>query len=189
MYIDHDVAQLLAYPCGKFLAKVLPRRTIKLGKWDFCLNPGPFNQKEYEPHIGNVRFTDSVDTCSSQSLSLTVSYVSEMFHVYSLMCTGRVLFHRYHTSNIRHCAGTFIDSVQAQILPEFFGDNNGRKWGYQLLASLSIQMLGYGAAGISRRFIVYPMQQIWPNLLSTVALNKAHLTPHYFNDSNLLGST
>lgn len=54
----------------------------------------------------------------------------------------------------------------------FYGDATAKKWGYQILGSMSMQMLGYGAAGISRRFIVYPMQQIWPNLLTTVALNK-----------------
>ncbi|KAF0268088.1 hypothetical protein FOG48_02838 [Hanseniaspora uvarum] len=44
--------------------------------------------------------------------------------------------------------------------------------------------MGFGFAGILRRFVVYPAKAVWPTSLSTIALNKALLTPE---DSNLKG--
>lgn len=45
--ISTPVGQLLAYPCGRFLERVLPRRQFRLFGWSFSLNPGPFNKKEH----------------------------------------------------------------------------------------------------------------------------------------------
>lgn len=45
--ITSFVAQLLAYPMGCFMAKVLPTKVFKLGRFQFTLNPGPFNVKEH----------------------------------------------------------------------------------------------------------------------------------------------
>ncbi|KAF9933665.1 hypothetical protein FBU30_004908 [Linnemannia zychae] len=41
------VAQLLAYPLGLFMARVLPTNTINFFGFKFSLNPGPFNIKEH----------------------------------------------------------------------------------------------------------------------------------------------
>ncbi|KAG0007020.1 hypothetical protein BGZ65_012381 [Modicella reniformis] len=41
------VAQLLAFPLGKFMDRVLPSRTFSFFGYNFCLNPGPFNIKEH----------------------------------------------------------------------------------------------------------------------------------------------
>ncbi|KAM9923320.1 hypothetical protein OXX59_005251 [Metschnikowia pulcherrima] len=48
-------------------------------------------------------------------------------------------------------------------------------WGYQILLILSTQFMGFGFAGIMRKFAVYPTRAIWPNVLPTLALNKALL--------------
>ncbi|RFU36073.1 hypothetical protein B7463_g213, partial [Scytalidium lignicola] len=45
--------------------------------------------------------------------------------------------------------------------------------GFQLLLVLSTQLVGYGCAGLSRRFLVYPATMIWPKNLAQIALNKA----------------
>lgn len=45
--ITSFVAQLLAYPMGVFMAKVLPTRVFKTPFGSFTLNPGPFNVKEH----------------------------------------------------------------------------------------------------------------------------------------------
>lgn len=42
--------------------------------------------------------------------------------------------------------------------------------GYQILLVLSVQLLGYGLAGLTRRWIVYPAQMIWPQTLVTTSL-------------------
>ena len=43
------LAQLLAYPIGRFLAQILPTRTFQQfgNRWQFSLNPVPFTIKEH----------------------------------------------------------------------------------------------------------------------------------------------
>jgi OPT family oligopeptide transporter len=46
---------------------------------------------------------------------------------------------------------------------------------YQVLLTLTTQMLGYGIAGVCRRWLVYPAGMIWPALLATTTfLNTLH---------------
>lgn len=45
--VEASVGQLLAYPLGKFLERVLPKREMKMLGRRFSLNPGPFNKKEH----------------------------------------------------------------------------------------------------------------------------------------------
>jgi hypothetical protein len=47
LFIGTLVAQLLTYPLGKAMAKILPRRKFKIFRWSFTLNPGPFTIKEH----------------------------------------------------------------------------------------------------------------------------------------------
>ena len=49
--------------------------------------------------------------------------------------------------------------------------------GYKILLLLSTQLMGLGFAGLLRRFVVYPTQTFWPNILPTLALNRALLVP------------
>lgn len=42
-----------------------------------------------------------------------------------------------------------------------------------LLNALGTSFLGYGLAGICRRFLVYPSYCVWPSSLVTIALNSA----------------
>ncbi|KAE8356743.1 OPT oligopeptide transporter protein-domain-containing protein [Aspergillus coremiiformis] len=60
VHIVSLVAELLAYPCGVFLANILPRATISLGQLgSFCLNPDRrFNIKEHTMIVimSNVAF-------------------------------------------------------------------------------------------------------------------------------------
>jgi OPT family small oligopeptide transporter len=51
--------------------------------------------------------------------------------------------------------------------------------GFQILLAVSTQLIGFGCAGLVRRFLVYPPAMIWPKDLATIALNKA-----LHNDSN-----
>lgn len=52
LYISSFVAQLVAYPCGVFMATYLPKKRISLGPLgSFSLNPGPFNQKVSRPPL------------------------------------------------------------------------------------------------------------------------------------------
>lgn len=71
--------------------------------------------------------------------------------------------------------GAYVtDLFVVQRLPMFFNQNQkGGRAGYQILLALSTQMIGYSCAGMTRRFLVYPQQMIWPQNLAAIALNKA----------------
>ncbi|KAK3331417.1 OPT oligopeptide transporter [Apodospora peruviana] len=63
--------------------------------------------------------------------------------------------------------------VWTQVLPQYFNQQYARSFGYQILISLSTNFIGYGLAGLTRRFIVYPTYCVWPASLVTIALNSA----------------
>lgn len=44
------------------------------------------------------------------------------------------------------------------------------KWGFQILLILSTQAMGFGLAGISRRFLVWPSAMVWPGTLVTTTV-------------------
>ena len=55
----------------------------------------------------------------------------------------------------------------------FYGYDFG--WGYQLLLTFTTQMLGYGFAGLLRKFLVWPASMIWPtNLVNTSLFYALH---------------
>ncbi|KAK1751536.1 oligopeptide transporter 2 [Echria macrotheca] len=49
--------------------------------------------------------------------------------------------------------------------------------GYGILLLLSTQLMGLGFSGLMRRFVVYPVEALWPSILPTLALNRALLVP------------
>lgn len=67
-------------------------------------------------------------------------------------------------------------TVFVQALPVYFNQPYAFNFGYQLLGSLGTNFVGYGLAGLSRRFIVFPSYCVWPTSLVTIALNKAFHT-------------
>lgn len=63
--------------------------------------------------------------------------------------------------------------IWIQYLPQFFGQEWAISFGYQILVALSTNFIGYGLAGLCRRFLVYPSFCVWPSSLVTIALNTA----------------
>ena len=63
--------------------------------------------------------------------------------------------------------------VWVQYLPLYFNQAWASSFGYQILVALSTNFIGYGLAGLTRRFLVYPSRAIWPSNLATIALNRA----------------
>ncbi|KAL6871282.1 OPT domain-containing protein [Trichoderma novae-zelandiae] len=63
--------------------------------------------------------------------------------------------------------------IWIQYLPRFFNQAWAKSMGYQLLIALSTNFIGYGLAGLCRRFLVYPSFCAWPLTLVTIALNSA----------------
>ncbi|KAL8283601.1 hypothetical protein RQP46_005396 [Phenoliferia psychrophenolica] len=64
------------------------------------------------------------------------------------------------------------DVIFVLRLPVFF-NQTVLGAGFQILITLSTQLLGFGIAGLTRRFLVYPPAMIWPVNLATIALNKS----------------
>ncbi|KAL2788763.1 OPT superfamily oligopeptide transporter [Aspergillus keveii] len=66
---------------------------------------------------------------------------------------------------------TFFTRMTADLLVEqknFFGLDSG--WGYQLLMILSLFLIGFAFAGLTRSVLVEPRKIIWPGVLSATAL-------------------
>ncbi|KAK8854972.1 OPT family small oligopeptide transporter [Kwoniella newhampshirensis] len=127
--ITANVAQLLAYPAGTGLAKILPDWGFNLFGSRVSLNPGPFNKKEHM--------------------------------LITIMAT--VGFQTPYTNNI----------IISQYLPIYFNQSYAGSFAYQILGTLSTNFIGYGLAGLTRDFLVFPGFCVWPASLPTVALNKA----------------
>jgi len=69
---------------------------------------------------------------------------------------------------------------RSQYLPQYFNQSYAGHFGYQILVALATNLIGYGIAGLCRRFLVYPAYCIWPASLVTIALNDA-----FHTDKNL----
>ncbi|KAH8690596.1 OPT oligopeptide transporter protein-domain-containing protein [Talaromyces proteolyticus] len=50
-------------------------------------------------------------------------------------------------------------------------------FGYQLMLTLFVQLMGMGFAGYLRRFSVYPVKALWPTVLPIIAMNRALTKP------------
>lgn len=129
IYVGTVVPQLLAYPLGTFMAKVLPDKGFTLFGVYHSLNPGPFNKKEH--------------------MLITIM------------------------SNVAKSTPYTNYIVWVQYLPQYFDQPWAINIGYQLLIAFSTNFIGYGLAGLCRRFLVYPAYCVWPSSLVTIALNSA----------------
>ena len=63
--------------------------------------------------------------------------------------------------------------IWTQVLPNFFNQPYARNYGYMFLNAFSTNFIGYGLAGLTRKFLVYPSYCVWPRSLVTIALNTA----------------
>jgi OPT family oligopeptide transporter len=76
---------------------------------------------------------------------------------------ANVGWHTPYTDNI----------IWAQYLPQYFNQRYAGQFSYQILIALGTNFIGYGIAGMCRRFRVYPSYCMWPSSLVTIALNSA----------------
>ncbi|PLB50379.1 OPT oligopeptide transporter [Aspergillus steynii IBT 23096] len=63
--------------------------------------------------------------------------------------------------------------IFTQWLERYFDQPYARSFGYQILLALSTDFMGFGLAGLCRRFLVYPSFCLWPRSLVTIALNSS----------------
>ncbi|PON73569.1 Tetrapeptide transporter [Parasponia andersonii] len=119
-------AQIAVVPLGQLMAARLPSRSFLRGtRWEFTLNPGPFNVKEH--------------------VLITIFANSGAGTVYAIhIVTVVKIFFKKHM--------TFFVS---------------------LIVILTTQVLGFGWAGIYRRYLVEPAAMWWPSNLVQVSLFRA----------------
>ncbi|XXG76130.1 hypothetical protein AAC387_Pa08g0551 [Persea americana] len=119
-------AQIAVVPFGRLMAATLSeRRFFKGSRWEFTLNPGPFNIKEH--------------------VLITIFANAGAGTVYAIhIVTAIKAYYKKRT--------TFISAF---------------------LVSLTTQVLGFGWAGLFRRFLVEPAEMWWPMNLVQVSLFQA----------------
>ncbi|KAK8587265.1 hypothetical protein V6N13_086259 [Hibiscus sabdariffa] len=119
-------AMIAVVPLGHLMAKVLPRRVFfEKTRWEFTMNPGPFNMKEH--------------------VLITIFANSGAGSVYATHILSAVkLFYKREL--------TFIPA---------------------LLVMMTTQVLGFGWAGIFRKYLVEPGEMWWPSNLVMVSLFRA----------------
>ncbi|KAF7112323.1 hypothetical protein RHSIM_RhsimUnG0241100 [Rhododendron simsii] len=119
-------AQIAVVPLGRLMAATLTKRVFFEGrKWEFTLNPGPFNVKEH--------------------VLITIFANAGEGNVYAIHIVSAVkLFYKRDLT--------------------FF---------VALVVALTTQVLGFGWAGVCRRFLVEPAAMWWPQNLVQVSLFRA----------------
>nr|GMD93924.1 oligopeptide transporter 2-like [Ipomoea batatas] len=121
--------QVVTLPIGRFMAKVLPERTFRLGSWEFSLNPGPFNMKEH------------------------------------------VLISIFANAGSDFGNGTAYAVSIVDIIKAFYMRNISFLTGWILVTCT--QLLGYGWAGMMRKYVIDPAEMWWPTSLVQVSLFRA----------------
>ncbi|GMJ10909.1 oligopeptide transporter 1, ARABIDOPSIS THALIANA OLIGOPEPTIDE TRANSPORTER 6 [Hibiscus trionum] len=119
-------AMIAVVPLGHLMAKTLPRRVFfENTRWQFTMNPGPFNMKEH--------------------VLITIFANSGAGTVYATHILSAVKL--YYKREL-----TFIPA---------------------LLVMMTTQVLGFGWAGIFRKYLVEPGEMWWPSNLVMVSLFRA----------------
>ncbi|CAA7391921.1 unnamed protein product [Spirodela intermedia] len=116
-------AQIAVVPLGHLMARTITRKVfLKGSRWEFTLNPGPFNVKEH--------------------VLITIFANSGAGSVYAMHIVTAVKI--YYQKEL-----TFFVSF---------------------LVVLTTQVLGFGWAGLFRRYLVKPAEMWWPSNLIQVSL-------------------
>ena len=80
------------------------------------------------------------------------------------------------TYNIAIYTTNSYGMILVQKSPVFYG-LDFISFGYQLMLTLFVQLMGMGFAGYLRRFSVYPVKALWPTVLPKIAMNRALTRP------------
>ncbi|KAK6250777.1 Oligopeptide transporter [Theobroma cacao] len=119
-------AMIAVVPLGHLMARTLPhRRFLSNTRWEFTMNPGPFNMKE---HVLITIFANS---------GAGTVYATHILSAVKLYYKRKLTF-----------------------LPA-------------LLVMITTQVLGFGWAGIFRKYLVEPGEMWWPSNLVMVSLFRA----------------
>ncbi|KAK6203813.1 hypothetical protein LQW54_008727 [Pestalotiopsis sp. IQ-011] len=82
------------------------------------------------------------------------------------------------SASVAYASGALV----AIVSPVYWNQDNGA--GFSFLFLLTTQMLGFGLAGLSRRWLVYPAALIWPQSLASTVLFRALHEPQEHTVAN-----
>jgi OPT family small oligopeptide transporter len=92
-------------------------------------------------------------------------------HIFGVPLTPGPFNKKEHTLVTMMTAAGAAMSYAFDILlaqQQFYGQKWG--WGFQILLTLSTQAMGFGMAGLLRRFLVWPAAMVWPSTLITATV-------------------
>lgn len=160
--------QIVVLPIGKLMAATLPETKIRLPftKWSFSLNPGRFTMKEH------VLITIFANCGAGSVYAVNIITIVKAFYHRTLHPVAAMLLAQTTQVSLHE----FTSIVQCQMI---HGNNDTEK--YLVFSSLyQIQLLGYGWAGIFRKFLVDSPYMWWPANLVQVSLFR-YFTPFFFS--------
>lgn len=156
------VIQLVAYPIGILWDLVFPDRVWNLFGLQFNLKPGPFNYKEHVIIV--VMSNVSLCPCLLLLPASAACFCCLLLLSASAVClpdANRLCQAAYGGGALY---ATDVIIAQQVWYNQYFG------WGWQILFGITTLCTGYGIAGLSRRFLVWPAAMIWPSDLVNAAL-------------------
>lgn len=160
LVITQITVQVASLPVGHFLARVLPTTKFGIpgfGDRKFSLNPGPFNMKE---HVLISIFANAGSAFGSGS-----AYAVGIVNIIKAFYKRKISF-----------IASWILIMTTQVLAEIVSFLFFRFFLGGLLHAnvrrgmVRLQVLGYGWAGLMRKYVVEPAHMWWPSTLVQVSL-------------------
>ncbi|EQB50734.1 OPT oligopeptide transporter [Colletotrichum gloeosporioides Cg-14] len=96
-----------------------------------------------------------------------IAFINQLFSVRQPSITLRAEVVQLLAYPVGKAAERFLPDVGFTL----FG--YAKSFSYQILLALSTNLMGFGLAGLCRRFLVYPAFCLWPASLVTIALNSS----------------
>ncbi|KAL2166986.1 hypothetical protein VTG60DRAFT_1880 [Thermothelomyces hinnuleus] len=103
-----------------------------------------------------------------------------LFGVRHSLNPGPWTFKEQMFATITYNIAIYTTNAYGMILVQKMDVYYGRDFvtfGYQLMLTLFVQLMGMGFAGYLRRFSVYPVKALWPTILTVIAMNRALTRP------------
>ncbi len=125
----------------------MPNWTFTVFGFTAELNPGPFNVKEH------VIITIMTAAGSGPSYAIDILLAQEVFYQQA-----------FKSVSLFPCSSVVTRPLTTTC-----------RWGFQIMLILSTQAMGFGLAGVMRRFLVWPAAMVWPaTLITTTVMFSLH---------------
>ncbi|KAJ6496043.1 OPT-domain-containing protein [Mycena sanguinolenta] len=184
--VGSNVAQILAVPLAK-LMELLPSTEFATFGYAWSFNPGPFNPKEHMlTTVGNSSVIYEATTHGIQimaNVGFVTPYTNDVHHMDTI--SAEIL----QPGGLSSFRVAWFNGFVIKVILSQFGSQRLELIKLSVLVALSTNLVGYGLAGLTRRFLVYPASAIWLSFcqeiwryLSSVVSSAQHLRKHSRTD-------